>query len=297
MNRPVAFENDALRMSVYPQIGGKVASIIDKADGYELLYNFPDELPTKHFYDSPYSEHWFAGWDECFPSIAASPYVGHPYDGVRSPDHGELWGLPTTAVPTRDGITTVWHGLRFGYRLTRKLYLDGPTVHAEYTLVNLAPFPFCFIWAMHALFSSKSPAKIDLGHQALRRSHGTTFADTPGEFTWPRPDETTDLSDIAHLPPEQAYKAFTVKPIKRAAQITYPARNRSVAIKYQSDEVPAYWGIWINTGGWLHHQHFAVEPTTGRFDQLDAAIRDGSAGKVEPQGTVKWSVQLTVDNV
>ena len=44
-----------------------------------------------------------------------------------APDHGELWGLPTTAVPTKDGITTVWHGLRFGYRLTRKLYLEGPT--------------------------------------------------------------------------------------------------------------------------------------------------------------------------
>ena len=68
---PVTLENASLRVQVYPQIGGKVASLVDKADGYELLFNFPDELPEKYHYDTPYNDHWFAGWDECFPSVAA----------------------------------------------------------------------------------------------------------------------------------------------------------------------------------------------------------------------------------
>src|SRR5205807_8664921 len=114
-------------------------------------------------YDMPFDDSWYGGWDECFPAVAPSKYVGHPYDGIAVPDHGELWGLPTTAVPTKDGITTVWHGLRFGYRLTRKLFLDGPTVIADYTLINLAPFDFWFVWSMHALMSMESPVVLSPG--------------------------------------------------------------------------------------------------------------------------------------
>src|SRR5947209_15555975 len=133
MAHPVLIENEALRMEVWPALGGKVASLADKADEFELLFNYPAEIPTAALYDTAYGNGWYAGWDECFPAVSPSHYVGHPYDGIAVPDHGELWGLPTTAVPAKDGITTVWHGLRFGYRLTRKLYLDGPSVRAEYT--------------------------------------------------------------------------------------------------------------------------------------------------------------------
>src|SRR5688572_33316555 len=105
MLQPVKIENDAVKMEVWPQIGGKVASIIDKHDNFELLFNFPAELPTVAKYDSAYNNSWYAGWDECFPAVCASKYHGHPYEGIAVPDHGELWGLPTTAVPTKDGIT------------------------------------------------------------------------------------------------------------------------------------------------------------------------------------------------
>jgi hypothetical protein len=227
--------------------------------------------------------------------VAPSPYVGQPYDGIHSPDHGELWGLPTTSVPTHDGITTVWHGLRFGYRLTRKLYLDGPAVIAEYTLVNLAPLPFHFIWAMHALMSSKSPVEIDFGSPLkFRRSHGNAFEGQPGDFDWPEALPGLDLSQIAKLPAEQSYKSFSHEPIAQPVTIRYPARKRSATLGFNSEALRAFWGVWINTGGWQHHQHFAMEPCTGRYDELDQAIRDGSAGTVGPRETVEWSVKLSV---
>src|ERR1700742_4555867 len=169
MSQPVTVENEAVRLQVWPTFGGKVSSLVDKADGYELLFDYPAELPTRPRYDEPFDDSWFAGWDECFPAVAPGRYPGRPYDGIGIPDHGELWGLPTTAVPTKDGITTVWHGLRFGYRLTRKLYLDGPTINAEYTLVNLAPFEFRFVWQMHSLMAMSAPVEIDLAHPRLFR--------------------------------------------------------------------------------------------------------------------------------
>src|SRR5688572_962091 len=195
MSQPVSIENDAISMEVWPQMGGKVSSIIDKADHFELLFNYPAEIPERNLYDKPHSEGWYAGWDECFPAVAASKYVGQPYNDIAVPDHGELWGLPTTAVPTKNGITTVWHGLRFGYRLTRKLSLDESSVEAEYTLINLAPFPFHYVWAAHALMSMTVPVQLEhLGSTHFKLSHEADGKDLQTPLEWPHLLAGEDLS-------------------------------------------------------------------------------------------------------
>ena len=228
---------------------------------------------------------------------APGPYAGHPYDGIAIPDHGELWGLPTTAVPSKAGITTVWHGLRFGYRLTRKLWLDGPTVRADYTLINLAPFDFCFVWAAHALLAMEQAAcdvEITLnGPPAFRYSHDADHVDIQQPFAWPNAPGA-DLSRPATLAPHRAWKAFSVEPISLPARVDYPSRGRSLKLSFESSEVTAYWGIWVNTGGWAGHKHFSLQPTTGRFDQLDRSIRDGSAAHVGSSARCDWSFQMTV---
>jgi Domain of unknown function (DUF5107) len=293
----ISFENDCLRMEVWPQIGGKVSSLIDKADGYELLFNFPVELPEGPHYDEKYSDHWYCGWDECFPAIAPGNYPSHPYSGIAVPDHGELWGIPTTtAVPTRDGITTVWNGLRFGYRLTRKLYLDGPSVIAEYSLSNLAPFDFRYVWAMHALLSLQIPVKLNANNaHSFMLTHDSDGAATDTAVDWPNTPAGERLSLPHELPQRRGWKLFSQQPISDGFQIVYPTRRRSMQIDYASDSgVAAYWGIWINTGGWEGVHHFAIEPTTGRHDQIDRAIQDDSAGRVEGFGKADWSVTLTL---
>ncbi|MGC4030289.1 MAG: hypothetical protein QM754_00880 [Tepidisphaeraceae bacterium] len=290
MTVPVIIENEAWRLEVWPQFGGKVSSMIDKADGHELLFSFPLELPTRCQYGTKYANGWFAGWDECFPAVDAGPYPQHPYEGIQVPDHGELWALPTTAVPTRGGITTVWHGLRFGYRLTRKLYLDGNSVVAEYTLINLAPLEFRFVWAMHALLSLASPVTVDLGDMVHLRDEAKTH-----ETLWPALDVATNFTRSDELPAGQAWKRFGGDPIAAAAKIGYPLRGRGLEIAYSADssDVAAYWGVWVNSGGWEGHKHLALEPTTGRSDALAPSIADGSAGRVGPGGRAEWAVRLT----
>jgi hypothetical protein len=296
---PVTIENDSLSLQVWPRIGGKVSSIIDKSDGYELLFTYPAEIPDQPNYDANYGQHWYAGWDECFPALAPGKYPGHPYDGISIPDHGELWGIPTTtAVPTRNGITTVWHGLRFGYRLTRKLYLENAELISEYSLANLSPFDFRFVWAMHPLFSLESPVILHAGDgQSFRLSHDHEKTEINRSIHWPG-EPNLNFSNPANLPPRHGWKLFSTDPIQNTFRIDYPARKRSFEISYTSEDghsdaaLAAYWGIWINTGGWGGHRHFSIEPTTGRFDQLDRSIADNSAGKIGPFGRCQWSIRL-----
>ena len=299
MAQPVTIESEALRATVWPQFGGKVSSVVDKADGCELLFSYPSELPTGPQYDQPYGKGWYAGWDECFPAVAPGRYVGHPYDGIAVPDHGELWGLPTTSVPAKNGITTVWHGLRFGYRLTRKLSLEGDTLSADYTLVNLAPIAFRFVWAQHALLAMGGPAELRVEPGAFRLSHDAKGTDIQRPFRWGGevPEGLQRLERPDALPAGGGWKIFGTEPISAPVVVGYPSREggRTLTVSYASEDgMPAYWGIWINTGGWAGHRHFAVEPTTGRYDQIDRAVQDDSAGKVEPLGRRDWSVRWVV---
>jgi hypothetical protein len=293
---PVTIENDAVKMEVWPQIGGKVSSIVDKADHFELLFTYPAELPDTAHYDAPYGDHWYSGWDECFPAVAPSTYPRHPYNGIAVPDHGELWGIPTTtAVPTKDGITTVWHGLRFGYRLTRKLYLDGAAIVAEYDLSNLAPFEFRFVWALHSLMSMGKPVELTTGQKNFRWSHDAEGRRLDAPFKWPTLGEHEDFSKLEALPAKKSWKLFSAEPIESPFVVTYPSRKRTLRIQYESEEgLKAYWGVWINTGGWAGNRHFAIEPTTGRFDEIDRSIKDESAGAIGPFMRRQWAVRWTL---
>ncbi|HEX8340235.1 MAG TPA: DUF5107 domain-containing protein [Tepidisphaeraceae bacterium] len=285
MSQPVTIENEHLKLAVWPQFGGKIASAIDKADGFELLYNIPEELPTRCQYDMAYDMAFSSGWDECFPAVAAGPYPLHPYQGVPVPDHGELWPLPTTAVPTLNGITTVWHGLRFGYRLTRKLYLDGPTIRAEYTLINLAPFDFRFLWSPSLLLSTLSPIELNLSDAPMA-----------GGFLWPQIDAGTRFTTFDALPPGQSWSLLSDAPLSTPAGVRYPARGRRLLIAYDSaDSVAAWWAVLLDTGLLAGSRYVSVAPITARAESIKEAVDLDTAATVKASGRITWSMQLAVE--
>lgn len=295
MSLPVTIENAALRVKLFPHFGAKVLSIVDKADEFELLFDYPTEFPTTPQYDQPYGASYHAGWDECFPGVGQGVYPIHPYKGIAVPDHGELWGLSPTVAPIRNGIITEWQGLRFGYRFSRKLWLEDASVHSEYTVSNLAPFDFHFVWSQHALLASEhSPAVLELPRGIYRLSHDAQGKRIDSPFDWPTTPAGERLSHPSELPQKQGWKSFSNEPISSPAVVRYPTRGRTCTIEYSSvDALPAYWGVWINTG-FGGQKQFSIEPTTGRFDELDRSFKDGSAGRVAASGKMSWSVQWSV---
>lgn len=291
---PVTIENEALRVELYPHFGGKVLSIVDKSDEFELLFDYPAEFPTNPQYDQPYVVGYHAGWDECFPAVGPGVYPTHPYKGIAIPDHGELWGLPPVIAPIKDGIVTEWMGLRFGYKFSRRLWIEGSSLKADYTVQNLAPFDFHFVWSQHPLLSVQSAVELEMPRGAYRLSHDADRNPIDVPFDWPVAATGERFSSLTELPAKKGWKMFSNEPIAAPAVIRYPSRRRSLTIEFSSpDALPAYWGLWVNNG-WGGQTHFAVEPTTGRYDELDRSIKDGSAARVGASGRVGWSVNWSV---
>ena len=298
MSFPLKLENDALRVTIQPQFGGKVHSLIDRADEFELLFDYPAEFPTTCQYDQPYGDSYYAGWDECLPAIAAGAHPAHPYQGINIPDHGELWSLPTHSYPAKDGVTTEWQSLRFGYMFKRHLMLEGLMLRADYELCNHAPFEVPFVWAQHALLSMQSPVRIDMPAGRWRLSHDAQSIRFDQRFEWPAFPEGLNFVDPSELPAGGGWKLFSHQLIADPARVLYPQRKRSLAIHYESDvDLRAYWGVWINTGGWAGQRHFALEPTTGRYDELDRSVSDGSAALLPASGKITWTVRWTVGSI
>jgi hypothetical protein len=105
------------------------------------------------------------------------------------------------------------------------------------------------------------------------------------------------------MPEGFGWKVYADAPIWQPAIVRYPDRGRQLRIDYISaaDTGPsAYWGIWINTGGWEGQHNLAIEPTTGRNDSISASVEDDSAGRVGPAGVMpaagrtNWSVRIAV---
>lgn len=288
MSQPVTLENDHVRLDVWPQYGGKVSSLIDKFDGYELLLTLPVELPTRCPYGFSYADTWPAGWDECFPSLLPGSYPLYPYQDISIPDHGELWALPTTCVPTRDGITTVWHGLRFGYRLTRKLFLQEFCISAEYTLINLSPFDFPFFWTPQILLSVQSPIHIDSPKNGVLQNG----------FDWPQLDSDHLFDRVEDLPAGRGWCVYFRHPIHQPACLQYPERKRLLTIDFDSDTgVQSFWRFAVNTGIPYGPPSLTLVPATGRSDQLSQAFGDSSAAVLPGSGRASWRIRLSLSTL
>src|SRR5690348_10921369 len=85
----VILENDALRLTVLPELGGRLWSIVDRATDEEILWHHPALQPHAVVPGSGYDDAFAGGWDELFPSDRAVLI-----DGLGFPDHGEWWSQP-----------------------------------------------------------------------------------------------------------------------------------------------------------------------------------------------------------
>ena len=90
MNRLHLF-NEALSLEILPVVGGKIASLFDKANGQEWLWTNPWlSLRDPAYGESYVGELDFGGWDEIFPSVDPCR-ISTPNGEALVPDHGDAF--------------------------------------------------------------------------------------------------------------------------------------------------------------------------------------------------------------
>jgi hypothetical protein len=194
-------------------------------------------------------------------------------------------------------IKTHWRGVRFDYELSRDIRLDGNRLIVDYAIHHRDADSFRCAWSQHALLSRETAIELSLNSGSpWRRSHDHLGNDLPRDFAWPLVASGEDLSKPERLPAGRGWKVFSQGPIDAPAMIHYPVRKRILKMEYVSDDaLPAYWGLWINSGGYKGIRQIALEPTHARSDYIAASIADNSAAIIARGSPRHWRVIWTIE--
>jgi hypothetical protein len=294
----VALSTGGLSVSVVPELGGKVCSIV--WCGREVLARNPLRPAA---YDRPYAEFDASGFDECLPTIGACPYPEGPWQGVSVPDHGEVWSLPWSYGVEDARLRLSVHGVRFPYTFEKSIELRSPdAIHIEYALTNLCPFPFKFLWSAHPLLAPRPGMRIHLPAETRVRvdwSKDGRLGDLLAEHPWPlthdRGGQAVDLGLVGG--PESGYvdKLYTTKLSEGWCAVHDPTDGFFVLMRFPVERVP-YVGLSINQGGWPvdrpAYYNLGLEPCNGYPDRLDDAFASGECAEAAPGERLEWSLDV-----
>lgn len=301
----IRYESEHFSLGIAPSLGGKLVSLINKKSGREFLSRTRQEYRTR-VYDGKFADYEKDGADECFPAVEAGGYPVFPWQVVPVPDHGEVWSLPWEYQFKQNRLHMSVHGVRFPYIFERRISFEelarksAPYIRLSYSVQNLSPFPFPFVYAFHPLFQVQAGCQILLPNGTRAVNYWST-EDRLGppmlEHPWPEVrDVTLDKNyerNVVRSPRlKRAEKLFTTRLSQGRCALRYPD-GEFIGFLFPAGKLP-YLGIWINEGAWQNLFHVALEPSTAQVDRLDTAEGLKDCGVVPPLGTFEWDISLII---
>jgi hypothetical protein len=305
----VVLDNGLLRLTLVPELGGKIASIVRLESGHEYLLQ-PDD-PEREYrppsYGDSFEDYEPSGFDECAPTIAECLYPEEPFVPRPLPDHGDIWCLPSDLeiIGEQIGLTTYLRSLPLCFR--KLLRLQESRVRLDYEVKNLSQSSVKFLWSAHPLLKVHPGAEIILPQEVKEVGVGWSKDERLGKSgdrcSWPKATDCSgqmvELNRVAPPSAGTAEKLFTPCLSKGFCGMFLPQENESIVFRFDPRLVP-YVGIWICQGGWPASRAakqftVALEPCSGRPDSLDEAIRRNECGVVAPYATMRWWMEIEVN--
>ena len=143
----LVLDTGSLRAVVLPENGGKLASLMDKKSGTELLAQAEGETYLPIDLDSAYVEGECSAFDDMFPTI-------DPQEGGY-PDHGEVCRVKHEWSTVDDSVKLCYRSLLLPYRY-EKTYsaLSDGSLALDYRITNLSDSALPCIWAGHIMLAA-----------------------------------------------------------------------------------------------------------------------------------------------
>jgi hypothetical protein len=302
-HQSLELENEALRVVVVPEAGGKIVSLFDKRGDREWLVTPAQSNPFRAWpYGTEYNPNQCGGWDEMFPTILACAYPGEgPYFGAELPDHGEAWTLPWSDAGSTGGqIALELTGRALPYRLRRSLTLHGDSMRMGYTLENCGAAAFAYLWAAHPQFACEPGARIILPDDAdevvnvLPLEWGREYGEPGTRNRWPEfvfGGQTVRQDRVAG--PEKGGGRKFYLPVDEPiswGELRQPS-GEWLRMSWDAGFAP-YCGVWIDEGYLNKVADMAFEPATAYYDSLLAGCSNGRCATLAAGAAVDWWLRV-----
>jgi hypothetical protein len=303
----IVLDNGQVRATVWPDLGGKMPSLVRTATGREFLRQ-PSSPPAKASdYGAPFADYDASGFDESFPTIAACEYAGEYFNGLALPDHGELWSSRWRYEIHGEELWLATEGRRLPYIFRKRIRLEDAAVILHYQLESVTDAPFHYLWSAQPLLKIETGCRIvlprDVTEVLVESSRNQRLGEPGDSCRWPRTRfveaAETDLRILGKGSRQIADKLFTPRLSEGACAMYHPESCESISFHFNPTIVP-YLGIWICEGGWPTpgdgNHTAALEPCTSRADSLAEAVGRCECAQIHPGEWKCWELRIQLQS-
>jgi hypothetical protein len=250
-------ENDHLKVSVAPALGGKILSVYNKPLRHEFLWTNKNLPLVAHDPGTEYDPNFFGGIDELIPND-----IPESIDGIAYPDHGELW-------TTRLQHQVMEHSIRvYGqlslskleYSKTVSLNEHAPEINLSYTIKNSSGERRNFMWKMHAALNIQAGDKLITTAKKAKVADPeySRFKKENNEFYWPHIENT----DASIIPAKNGTMDFFYLFDTPSGEMQLLSEGGHLfSYSYGTTVFPYQW-LFASYGGFLNHYTAILEPCT-----------------------------------
>lgn len=297
-------ENEKVRVVLTPEFGARILSLIYKPTETEFAWHNPRVPVMRPTYKPEFED--MSGLFDCVPTCE-----GCTVKGRKLPMYGEVASEPWRVLRTER------RGRSIAVKMQRKCEVypllvhksltiskNEPTLTLNYRLTNLSDDTLEYHYSGHNTLQINPNYRIVLPPEVTKVKRGMTITDRLGdlgdEIPWPtttdRSGNTVDLSKAGQPCEGTGENLYTPKVKESWAAAFNESRKEAIGFSFPADVLP-YILVWINWGGYGGYYHMALEPSTGRPDNLEVAVNEWkNYAALKPRAEVAWTEKIFLNH-
>jgi galactose mutarotase-like enzyme len=269
----IVLSSESYDVTILPERGAKIASILYKPRNLELLSQLPEpKYQAKPDPSVGFTSEDGTGFDDMFPSILPGEYLWESGKVTDIHDHGNVWyrSWSYQIISERECLCSV-DIPEFSCLLEKSIRINGTGIQVAYALTNNSEEPFNGLWAAHILFAMREGMFMQIDSPSVeiinamensllgKHSFGKRYTYATQSEEW-KALATFDSRS-------RSYAKYYFSNPSGISHCSLRDEQNDVTIRIDFDpEITPYLGIWKNERGWGDQMNVGIEPATSGMD-------------------------------
>lgn len=283
----ITLENEYLRCSIAPAIGGKIVSVYNKQLHKEFLWKNKNLFLKQLKHGDDYDSNFWGGIDELIPND-----IPENIDGIDYPDHGELWVTELNYKIEKEKLllSGTLSLSKLFYQKIVELDNNSPSIKLSYKIKNISNETRRFLWKLHAalliregdklITSAKNAKVVDAAYSRFSK---------PEKFEW----SMIEGVDASVIPSKNNTMDFFYLYDAPTGEMELLSADESNVFRYSYDKniFPYQW-YFASYGKFLNHYTAVLEPCTTMPISVNDAMKLNQCSILKPNEALNTVVKI-----